>query len=675
MGPSAARGKGGKTMIEAAATAFGLIATPEHFMFLCIGVALGLAIGVFPGLGGIAGMSILLPFLYGMDPISALGMLIGLVAVIPTSDTFTSVLMGIPGSSASQATVLDGFPMAKKGEGARALSAAFTASLYGGLIGALVLTLFVLVARPVILAFATPELFMLAILGLSMVGVLAGKSMAKGIGACGLGLLLGAVGGAPATGEFRMNFGIDYLIDGVPLVVVGLAIFAVPEIIDLLRTQTSIADDSPRLGVGWRQGVKDVWRNKWLATRCAGIGCLVGALPGLGGSVVDWIAYGHVMQTTRDRENFGKGDVRGVIAPESANNAKEGGGLIPTILFGIPGSGSMAVFLGGLLLIGIDTGVSMVGEDLDKTYVIIWSLAIANVVGAGACLVLSRPIAALTTIRYVYLAPFMIMVITFAAFQATRSWGDIAALFLIGIFAIYMKRFGWPRPPLLIGFVLADPVETNLYQAVQFYEGFGWALRPGVIIIGIATVLSVWFGARYASKAHGTGDLSTGAGRTENLRPQIIFALVMVLVFVFGLYDSQQNNFLGKIFPMTTSLVMLAFVGYVLSQLVRGKTDDVAAYDAEGNFAHADDARPVSAEHYVAWLAGLVLATYLVGFFIAMAMFFVAFLHVKARATPLRIVVLTACALAFLAGMGHILTLTFPGGLLQDAVDLPYPFR
>jgi hypothetical protein len=333
------------------------------------------------------------------------------------------------------------------------------------------------------------------------------------------------------------------------------------------------------------------------------------------------------------------------------------------------------VFLGGLLLIGIDTGVSMVGEDLDKTYVIIWSLAIANVVGAGACLVLSRPIAALTTIRYVYLAPFMIMVITFAAFQATRSWGDIAALFLIGIFAIYMKRFGWPRPPLLIGFVLADPVETNLYQAVQFYEGFGWALRPGVIIIGIATVLSVWFGARYASKAHGTGDLSTGAGRTENLRPQIIFALVMVLVFVFGLYDSQQNNFLGKIFPMTTSLVMLAFVGYVLSQLVRGKTDDVAAYDAEGNFAHADDARPVSAEHYVAWLAGLVLATYLVGFFIAMAMFFVAFLHVKARATPLRIVVLTACALAFLAGMGHILTLTFPGGLLQDAVDLPYPFR
>lgn len=661
-------------MFEAASTALGLIATPEHFLFLCAGVLLGLAVGVFPGLGGIAGMSILLPFLYGMDQISALGMLIGLVAVIPTSDTFTSVLMGIPGSSASQATVLDGFPMAKKGEGARALSAAFAASLYGGLVGAMVLTLFVLVARPVILAFATPELFMLAILGLSMVGVLAGKSLAKGIGACGLGLVLGAVGAAPATGEYRMNFGIDYLIDGVPLVVVGLAIFAVPEIIDLLRTQTSISD-TPRLGSGWRQGVKDVWRNKWLATRCAGIGCIVGALPGLGGSVVDWIAYGHVLQTTKDRENFGKGDVRGVIAPESANNAKEGGGLIPTILFGIPGSGSMAVFLGGLLLIGIDTGVNMVGEDLDKTYVIIWSLALANVVGAGACLVLARPIAALTTIRYVYLAPFMIMVITFAAFQATRSWGDIAALFLIGIFAVYMKRFGWPRPPLLIGFVLADPVETNLYQAVQFYDGFSWALRPGVLVIGVATVLSVWFGARYAAKAHGTGDLTTGTGQTENLRPQILFAFVLLLIFVFGLYDSLDNNFLGKIFPMTTAILMIGFVGFALYALVRGRTGHAVAYDAEADFVHAEAAKPVTAEHYIGWLAGLVAVTYLVGFFIAMGLFFISFLRIKAQASPLRILVLTGCALGFIAGMGHILTLNFPGGLLQDAFDLPYPFN
>jgi len=456
-------------MLEALTAALIEITSGQHLIYLLAGVAMGLAVGIFPGLGGIVGLSILLPFLYGMDPTSALSMLIGLVAVIPTSDTFTSVLMGIPGSSASQATVLDGFPLAKKGEGARALGAAFSASLFGGLIGAVILTFVIVVARDVILLFTSAELFMLTILGLSMVGVLAGGNLAKGLLACGLGLMFGALGGAPATGEFRMTLGNAYLGDGLPLVVIGLAMFAVPEIIDLLRAGGSISR-SQTLGQGWLRGLKDMWAYKWLCVRCAGIGCMIGALPGLGGSVVDWIAYGHVKQTSKDKSQFGKGDIRGVLAPESANNAKEGGGLIPTLLFGIPGSGSMAVFIGGMVLIGLEPGPSMVEAQLNLTYVIIWSLALANVVGAGACLFLSKYVAMLTTIRYTYLAPFMIMVICFAAFQAQRDLGDLITLFVVGLLGILLKRFGWPRPAFLIGFVLADQSETELYQAVQFYD-------------------------------------------------------------------------------------------------------------------------------------------------------------------------------------------------------------
>ena len=456
-------------MLEALTAALIEITSGQHLIYLLAGVAMGLAVGIFPGLGGIVGLSILLPFLYGMDPTSALSMLIGLVAVIPTSDTFTSVLMRIPGSSASQATVLDGFPLAKKGEGARALGAAFSASLFGGLIGAVILTFVIVVARDVILLFTSAELFMLTILGLSMVGVLAGGNLAKGLLACGLGLMFGALGGAPATGEFRMTLGNAYLGDGLPLVVIGLAMFAVPEIIDLLRAGGSISR-SQTLGQGWLRGLKDMWAYKWLCVRCAGIGCMIGALPGLGGSVVDWIAYGHVKQTSKDKSQFGKGDIRGVLAPESANNAKEGGGLIPTLLFGIPGSGSMAVFIGGMVLIGLEPGPSMVEGQLNLTYVIIWSLALANVVGAGACLFLSKYVAMLTTIRYTYLAPFMIMVICFAAFQAQRDLGDLITLFVVGLLGILLKRFGWPRPAFLIGFVLADQSETELYQAVQFYD-------------------------------------------------------------------------------------------------------------------------------------------------------------------------------------------------------------
>ena len=318
--------------MEAFFQALTVLLTPSHLVYLVGGVTLGLCVGILPGLGGIVGMTILLPVIYGMDIHNAFALLIGMVAVIPTSDTFPSVMMGIPGSSASQATIMDGYPLAKKGEAARALGAAFTASLIGGLFGAFVLSLIIPIARPLVLAFGSPELFMLAVLGMSMVGVLSGNQPIKGIIGAGIGLMLGAIGDAPAIAEYRYTFGFDYLMDGISLVIVGLGLFAFPEIIDLLIKGRPIAEKA-ELGRGWFDGLKDTLRHKWIVLRCATIGVIIGFIPGLGGSVVDWIAYGHIIQTSKDRERFGKGDIRGVIAPESANNAKEGGGLIPVTDF------------------------------------------------------------------------------------------------------------------------------------------------------------------------------------------------------------------------------------------------------------------------------------------------------------------------------------------------------
>ena len=262
--------------------------------------------------------------------------------------------MGIPGTAGSQATVVDGFPLAKNGQATRALSAAFISSIFGGLFGALILSLTIFFAMPIILAMGFGEQMMLIILALTMVGMLTGKNIWKGFASFGIGLMIGAMGSAPMTGEGRLDFGSDYLIDNIPLVIIGLAMFATPEIVDLLRRNSSISDKASLSNKGWTEGLKDWWEHKWLSIRCATIGCLVGALPGLGGTVIDWIAYGHAVQTSKNNHTFGKGDIRGVIAPESANNAKEGGALIPTLLFGIPGSGSMAILLGGFILIGIE---------------------------------------------------------------------------------------------------------------------------------------------------------------------------------------------------------------------------------------------------------------------------------------------------------------------------------
>jgi putative tricarboxylic transport membrane protein len=493
----------GGTPVDLFIHTLGIVLSPSHLIMLVAGVGMGLCIGILPGLGGIVGMTILLPVIYGMEPHSAFALLIGMVAVIPTSDTFPSVMMGIPGSSASQATIMDGYPLARKGEAARALGAAFTASLIGGLIGAAVLTIIVPIARPVVLAFGSPELFMLALLGISMVGVLSGDRPIRGILAAGIGLMIGAMGDAPAVTEYRYTFYINYLMDGIPLVIVGLGLFAFPEIIDLLIKGEAISE-STTLGKGWLDGVKDALHHKFIILRCSIIGVIVGFLPGLGGSVVDWIAYGHVIQTSKDRERFGTGDIRGVLAPESANNAKEGGGLIPTFLFGIPGSGSMAVFLGGMLILGIQPGPTMVTEHIDLLYTAIWSLALANVFGAGLSIFLAKPITRLTLIPFSYLAPFMILIITFASYQATESWGDLIALIAMGVLGWLMKQYGWPRPAALIGYVLAGNLETYLFISVQRY-GFSWFERPGVIVLAIIIIASVVASAMYQKKIKTAG--------------------------------------------------------------------------------------------------------------------------------------------------------------------------
>jgi putative tricarboxylic transport membrane protein len=659
-------------MIDTFLTALTALLTVQHMAYMLLGVSVGLVIGVIPGLGGIAGLSLLVPFLYGMDSISALGMLIGLVAVIPTSDTFSSVLMGIPGSSASQATVLDGFPLAKQGQAARALSAAFISSLFGGIVGAVVLTGFVLIARPLILLFGSAELFMLALFGLSMVAVLAGRSLPKGLAACAVGLLIGSIGAAPATGEFRMVWDIEYLYDGIPLVIIGLGLFAIPEISDLLRKNSTIAEGNA-LGTGWFQGVRDWWNNLFLSIRCAGLGCMIGAIPGLGGSVVDWIAYGHAVQTTKKNPHFGKGDIRGVVAPESANNAMQGGALLPTMLFGIPGSGSMAVFLGGMVLIGIQPGPSMVGVDLNVTYSIIWSLALANIMGAGICILLARPISGLTTIPFPLLAPPMIALICFAAFQATRDLSDLVALLAIGLLGILMKRFGWPRPALLIGYVLAPQAETFFYQALQF-NGWAFLIRPGVLIIAALTVASIYFGLK--NRVDDTGPTSDAAVTSHSSRNiQIAFAAAMMVFFGVALWDSAGHSLLGAVFPIGVGVVGAVFGVILLLHLWGGHNDHPAFFDYELVGDHVGTEGSGWFWTGPAWIAGLIAATALVGFYLAMIGFFLAFLRLRARATWTKTLVMTAAAAAFILGLAYMLSLDFPAGLLQSAVELPWPFR
>ena len=666
--------------LPALGEAFSLILQPYVLGYLCLGVIMGLCIGVLPGLGGIAGLSLLLPFMFGMDPVAGLALMIGMVAVVPTSDTFASVLMGIPGSSASQATVLDGFPMAKKGEAARALSAAFTSSLFGGLLGASFLTLFILVARPIVLSFGLPEMLMITILGLSMVAVLAGRVVLKGVAAAGLGIVIGTIGEADAGGSLRMaSYELPYLTDGFKLVIVGLGIFAIPEIIALLRQDGAISK-TEKLGAGWLDGIKDWWHNIWLSVRCSIIGVVVGVIPGLGGSVVDWIAYGHAVQTTKDKTGFGKGEVRGVIGPESSNNAKEGGGLVPTLLFGIPGSGSMAIFIGAVALLGsgsIEVGPSMLKDNLNFTYAIVWLLALANLVGTVLCILSSGMVSRLTTIRFSLLAPFLFMLIAFAAFQSGQSFADLLALFAFGLLGIFLRRFDWSRPAFLIGFVLSNPIEKFTNQAYQiarfrfrdnFDAGFDYIFSPIVLILFVLTVICVMLGIRQAKSILAEGDVKSGSKRA----PLIFVCLIMAYLIATYWNASLINDRLvgDKVIPMFVSAVAVLCCLVMLVQMMRRPETDVIFADRE---AEERDTTPHGLWSTLAWFGALLLLSGLIGFILALALFLVSFFRYRAGESWAKALLLGALGIAFICVIAGALNRDFPAGLLQSYIVLPWP--
>lgn len=669
------------TALPALGAAWDLILQPVVMGYLVLGVVMGLCIGVFPGLGGIAGLSLLLPFMFGMDPILGLALMIGMVAVVPTSDTFASVLMGIPGSSASQATVLDGFPMAKRGQAARALSAAFASSLFGGLVGASFLTLFILVARPIVLEFRTPELLMITIFGLSMVGILAGRVAIKGIVAAGLGMLIGTIGEGASSGDLRMSsYDFPYLADGLKLVIVGLGIFAIPEIIALLRQDRAISTE-PQIGGGWLDGVRDWFANIWLSVRCSIIGVVVGVIPGLGGSVVDWIAYGHAVQTTKDKSRFGSGEVRGVIGPESSNNAKEGGGLVPTLLFGIPGSGSMAIFIGAIALLGsgqIEVGPAMLKNNLDVTYAIVWLLALANVVGTVICIAASGGIARLTTIRFALLAPFLFMIISFAAFQSGQDLMDLVALFAIGFLGIMMRRFDWSRPAFLIGFVLSNPAETYANQALQiaqsrfrkgFAEGIDYIFSPIVIVLLIITVISIIVGLRQARTILAEGDVQSGTKRAP-----FVFLLIVTGYIALAFYDAAliPSYSRDRVFPMIVAgACLVGCVALIARMMLKPETDTIFA-DREQS---GEDSQAMHGLWpTLAWFAGLLVLTALLGFILALALFLFAFMRVRAQAGYGFALAYTVAGIGFMCAMAWLLRRDFPPGLLQEFVTLPWPF-
>jgi TctA family transporter len=665
------------SMLAMAIEALQIIFDPMRLMFLFLGVLMGLVFGVIPGIGGLVGLALLLPFTFTLDPYAGLAMLIGLGSVTATSDSIPAILFGVPGTSGAAATVMDGHPMARKGEASRAFGAAFTSSLIGGLFGALLLGLSIPFLRPVMLSIGTPEMLAITIFGLTLVASLGGKNAMKGIIAACIGLSLAMIGEERNMGEWRWMFGSLYLWEGLPIVPVALGLFALPELADLAirRARVTTNVEEAARSSQW-QGAKDAISRPFLMARCSGIGSLIGAIPGLGSAVVDWIAYGHALRTEKGAsETFGKGDVRGVIATESANNSKEGGALVTTVAFGVPGSASMALLLSAFAVFGIVPGPDMLGKDLDVTYSIVWSVAIANILGASICFLFVGWLAKIALVRPGILVPVILAITFIGAYQASNSWGDLYVLISMGLLGFLMKRTGWARPPLILGFVLGGIFERYLFTSTTIY-GMSWMLRPVVLILLIMAaygLLNPLFKAAMRQfRENERRKIRFGLADNINWL-ELSFSLALLAVFIYTLVSSLSWHIDSRLVPNVISWTAIVALGiFILARLFvqieapEGGAGENMSMDLSGEYEGIDTSTVTRrALIYFGWILFYFLLAWVVGLLPAMGLFAFLYMRVTGRERLLTALLIATALFALSYFLFHFtLNIAWPNSLI-----------
>ncbi len=479
-------------------------------LYLTIGALLGLLFGILPGLGGPQVLALLLPVTFVMDPASAITLLIGAAGATAFGGSLTAILLNTPGTAQNAATVFDGFEMTKQGRAGQAIGAAAAASVLGAVFGALILTLILPVGRHIVLAFSYPEYFMMAVMGLAMIVVLSQGSLWKGIIAGGLGLMVAFIGYDPVTGAVRYAFGTDYLWSGIPLVPILIGLFAIGEALSLWTKKGAISNqkvNTSMKGVG--EGIVSVFKNFGLFIRSSIIGTIIGIIPGVGGAVANFIAYGQAVSTSKNPEKFGTGDVRGVIAPEASNNAKDGGALVPTLIFGIPGSLEMAVLLGALTIHGIQPGPRLMLDNAGIALTLIYALVLANIIVGVVGILLASPLTRLTMVKTTFIAPVIMVLALIGAFAASGNINDVIVALVFGIIGYAMIRYHFSRVALVIAIVLGEMLQQSFHQTVDLMGYAGFFVRPISLTFFIITVVIIVL--PFIKRKRGSADENIGA--------------------------------------------------------------------------------------------------------------------------------------------------------------------
>lgn len=461
-------------MADPITSAVSTIAQSGNFLLVVLGVLFGLLMGVIPGMGGVVALALLIPLTYGMDPLVAFMFLAAVLGGTNYGGSITAILLNTPGTATNAATIFDGYPMAKQGRAGEALGASAAASALGAVLGIVVVIALIPVMEEIILTFGPPQVFWLALFGLTIIATVVRGNVLAGLASAGLGMLFAFHGFDPVTGTPRYTYDITYLYDGIKLIPALVGLFALGEMLDLLNKGEMIAedrDDDVDVGSGRLTGVLAVVQHKWLFLRSALLGTVIGMIPGVGGTTANYVAYFQAEKSASDSEKFGTGDVRGVIASEASNDAKDGGGFLPTLGLGIPGSASMAVLLSAFLLHGIQPGPLMLQNHMDIFAVILLSLFISNILTSVLGLSLAGVLARVTVIPISILGPIVITLAFLGVFTVNNNIFDLFVTLGFGLLGFGMARLGMSRVPMVLGLVLGPIAQQAFLRSWQISGG------------------------------------------------------------------------------------------------------------------------------------------------------------------------------------------------------------
>lgn len=479
---------------EAIAIAIDTILDPLHLLYILLATLLGLIAGIFPGLGGPVALSLLVPITFPLDANVAMMILAANLGGTAFGGSITAILLNTPGDAPNAATLLDGYPMTRQGRAGEALGASAMASGAGAIVGVILLILTVPIVREVAIAFHSVDIFWLALLGLATIAVVTRGSILADLIAGAFGLMLAFHGLNPVTGTARFTWGQDYLLAGVPLVPLIIGLFAIAEMIKLMGEQSTISE-SAELEGGVYEGIRSVITNWTVFLRSSVIGWLIGVVPGAGGTVANFLAYLQAQATDPDPDSFGTGNIKGVIASEAANDAKDGGTMVPTLGLGIPGSASTAVLIGAFTIQGLTPGPLLFQENLQIVFIIIFALVISNVLTSIIGVLSAKHLVKVTQVSITVVIPIVIIVALFGSFLVRGQFADVVLTVVFGVFGFFMVRYDLSRVALVIALVLGPLAEENFHRALQVERGDLSALyaRPlSMVLIALLVLVLVF---------------------------------------------------------------------------------------------------------------------------------------------------------------------------------------